>query len=173
MERLGFYSQGQREPSKDLNREVASLDSHCGNPEEAGKKEGERRQLRATIHMGEDEGVEDGGGGSEKSSGSHTSQTWDLISVRDEGGPGIQEFCLGHGVGDAAHQSQGPQGEEGVSAGRAMASCFGQCVEGTAARPSRRRRGFPAVLGECIERWLMDGNVETGHTEGGREDEGP
>ena len=86
--------------------------------------------------MGEDEGVEDGGGGSEKSSGSHTSQTWDLISVRDEGGPGTQEFCLGHGVGDAAHQSQGLQGEEGVSAGRAMASCFGQCVEGTAARPN-------------------------------------
>lgn len=58
LERLGFYSQGQREPSKDLNREVASLDSHCGNPEEAGRKDRKRRQLRATIHVGEDEGVE-------------------------------------------------------------------------------------------------------------------
>ena len=37
-------------------------------------------------------GGEDGGGGSEKYSGSHTSQTWELITVlitvQDEGGPG-------------------------------------------------------------------------------------
>ena len=92
-------------------------------PRGGAQERREKGQLRATIHVGEDAGVEDGGGGSEKSSGSHTSQNWELISVQDKRGPGIQEFCLGHGV---SAQSQGPQVEEGISAGRAMTSSFGQ-----------------------------------------------
>lgn len=44
-------------------------------------------------------------------------------------------------------------------------------LEVTAAKPSRRRRGFPGVLGERIERWFTDGNLGTSHTEGTREEE--
>lgn len=48
---LGFYPQGQREPLKDLNREVSRSESHCGTLEEASRKDGEKETLRATVRV--------------------------------------------------------------------------------------------------------------------------